>query len=130
MGQHLPALVTILNTLLLFFAGLRVAMARNKYGIKVPATTGNEDFERVFRAHMNTLEWTSVILPSMWVFAHYFSPGWAGVVGLVWIASRVVYVLAYAHSAKAREIPFMVGVLCFAIFALGSLGFIVRGLIS
>jgi glutathione S-transferase len=34
----------------------RVGGARSKYGVKMPMTTGNLDFERVFRVHYNTLE--------------------------------------------------------------------------
>lgn len=31
-----------------------VAAAHSGFGVRLPATTGNPDFERIFRAHMNT----------------------------------------------------------------------------
>ena len=46
---HYTALVTLLAVALYFYTGLMVAKARAKYGVKAPATTGNLDFERVFR---------------------------------------------------------------------------------
>ena len=49
------ALVTLLAILVYFSTGWQVAKARGKFGIMAPATTGNPDFERLFRVQMNTL---------------------------------------------------------------------------
>ena len=65
------ALVTCLALLLYFLTSVRVAKARATFGIKAPATSGNPDFERVFRVQMNTLEWLPIFLPSLWLFAIY-----------------------------------------------------------
>ncbi len=54
---HFTALVTCLAVLFYFFTSVQVSKARTAFGIKVPATSGNPDFERVFRVQMNTLEW-------------------------------------------------------------------------
>jgi MAPEG family len=51
------ALVTLLAVAWYFFLATRVAVARGTFGVKHPATTGNSEFERIFRVHMNTLEW-------------------------------------------------------------------------
>ncbi len=51
---HYTALVTCLAILLYFFTTIQVSKARVAFGIKVPATSGNPDFERVFRVQMNT----------------------------------------------------------------------------
>jgi hypothetical protein len=40
---------------LLYFSGL-VAKARGQYGVKAPAITGHEMFERHYRVQMNTIE--------------------------------------------------------------------------
>ena len=48
--------ITLLNVLVLFFAMGLVGRARGQYGVKAPATTGNELFERHYRVQMNTLE--------------------------------------------------------------------------
>ena len=62
---HLTALVTCLAILFYFFTGIQVSKARVAFGIKAPAMSGNPDFERVFRAQMNTLEWMPIFLPSL-----------------------------------------------------------------
>src|SRR4051812_34395709 len=83
---HFTALVTCLAIAFYFFLSTRVAAARIKSGVKAPAITGDPDFERVFRVHMNTLEWMPIFLPSLWLFAVYISDPVAAVLGLVWIA--------------------------------------------
>src|ERR1700675_262790 len=92
------AIVTCLAVLFYFFTTARVARARAAFGIKAPAITGNPDFERVFRVQMNTLEWMPIFLPALWLFAIYISDGIAAVLGLVWIAGRILYVLGYAKA--------------------------------
>jgi hypothetical protein len=61
---HCTALVTLAAVLFYFFTSTRVARARIAYGVKLPAISGNPDFERVFRVQMNTLEWLPIFLPS------------------------------------------------------------------
>lgn len=104
-----PALVTLLTMLL--FAGTIAAVgrARTRYGINAPATTGNPDFERVFRAQMNTLESIVLMLPCLWLAAHYFNPTWAGVAGLVWVAARIWYAVGYVGSAAGRHWGYVFG---------------------
>jgi glutathione S-transferase len=68
----------------------------------VPAITGNHDFERVFRVQMNTLEWMPIFLPSLWLFAIYISDAIAAVLGLVWIAGRILYMTGYSQAAAKR----------------------------
>lgn len=56
MALHLPAIVTLLALLLFVYSFLAVGMARKKYGVAAPATTGHAAFEVVYRVQMNTLE--------------------------------------------------------------------------
>jgi hypothetical protein len=65
--HHFTALVTLAAVLFYFFTSTRVARARVAYGVKLPAISGNPDFERVFRVQMNTLEWLPIFLPSLWL---------------------------------------------------------------
>ena len=44
-----PALITWLTLMLLVAVVFDVGRARGRYGVKAPATSGNEQFERVFR---------------------------------------------------------------------------------
>ena len=70
---HYTALVTCLAIAFYFFTTIQVSKARATFGVKVPATSGHPDFERVFRVQMNTLEWMPIFLPSLWLFAIYIS---------------------------------------------------------
>ena len=100
---HYTAMVTLLAVALYFYTGLLVAKARQKFGISAPATTGNADFERVFRVQMNTLEWMPILLPALWLFAVYVNDWAAALLGLVWIVGRIVYIRGYAEAAAKLQ---------------------------
>ena len=112
-----PALITLLTLVLLVGLAFEVGRARGRYGIRAPATTGHEQFERVYRVQMNTLENTVVFLPALWLAALYWKPGWAGACGAVWLVGRLWYALAYARDPKTRT-----GGFCLAAVACGVLG--------
>jgi glutathione S-transferase len=119
---HFTALVTCLAILFYFFTGVRVARARAAYGVKAPAIAGNPDFERVFRVQMNTLEWMPIFLPSLWLFAVYVSDPIAALLGLVWIAGRILYMIGYSRAAEMRAPGFLIQVLVCGVLLLGALG--------
>ena len=123
------ALVTLLAILLYMFASVRVSRARMKYGVKLPAISGNADFERVFRAHMNMLEFMPVFLPSLWLFAIYVSDSIAAAIGAVWIVGRFVYMVGYAKSVPQRGPGFAIQLLAASALLLGALGAVVWKLV-
>src|SRR5207244_12537691 len=92
---HFTALVTCLVIAFYFFTSIQVSKARVAFAIKVPAISGNSDFERVFRVQMNTLEWMPIFLPSLWLFAIYISDAGPALLGLVWIGGRILYMTGY-----------------------------------
>jgi uncharacterized MAPEG superfamily protein len=100
-----PVVVVILLALAQYMvlAGL-VGRARAKYGIRAPATTGNEAFERVFRTHQNTLENLVIFIPAVWIFAAYLSPAWAAGLGAVFLLGRIEYARGYIAAAQRRSI--------------------------
>lgn len=108
MLAHLPAVVVVLTVLLLIFVTWLVGRARARYGVKAPATTGNENFERVFRMQMNTVESTVLFLPALWLGTQYGYPQIAGIAGLVWVAARFWYAMAYSEAANKRGLAFMI----------------------
>jgi glutathione S-transferase len=105
---NFTAVVTLLAIILYFWTCFRVGQARMKFKIKAPATTGNPDFERVFRIQMNTLEWLPIFLPAMWLAAVYVSDIGAALLGVVWIAGRALYMRGYGEAAEKRETGFFV----------------------
>ena len=127
MALHLPAIVTLLALLLFLYTCTVVGLAREKYGVAAPATTGNLDFERIFRVQMNTLEHLVLFLPSLWLFSEYVSPVWAGLVGLVWLVGRLYYALSYIKDAKRRGPGFMIGFVALLVLMIGAaVGIVLR----
>ena len=114
---HLPDLVaidTLLAVAVFFGCGIAVGRGRAKYKIAAPATTGHPDFERLFRVQMNTLEAMAMFLPSLWVAARHADPLLVGGIGLLWVAGRIWYAIAYASDAGKRGPGFGISVLCTA----------------
>ena len=122
---HFTALVTLLAVLVYFYSSILVSRARGKFGVKLPAVSGNPDFERVFRAQMNTLEWMPIFLPSLWLFAFYISDAIAAGIGLVWVIGRVLYVLGYAQAVAKRSRGFAIQALATIALWVGAFGAIV-----
>jgi glutathione S-transferase len=127
---HLTALVTLLAILVYFYSSVMVSQARGKFGVKLPAISGNPDFERVFRAQMNTLEWMPIFLPSLWLFAIYISDGIAAALGLVWVIGRILYVFGYARAVKDRSRGFAIQALATIALWVGAMGAIVWRLVQ
>jgi uncharacterized MAPEG superfamily protein len=112
--MHLhAALISALTTIVLAFASGLVGRARGKYGIKAPATSGHPDFDRAFRAHMNTLEQAVIFLPVLWLATIYSNEMIAAYLGYAWIVGRLWYILAYTLEAGKRSMGFLVTSLCF-----------------
>ena len=126
--MHYVAIVTVVALLQFFWFGWQVGVARGKYGIAAPATSGNEMFERVFRVHMNTLEQLVVFLPALWIFASFVSALWAAILGAVFIVGRAIYAVTYVKDPKKRsagfaltalpELALLIGILVWAVMAL------------
>jgi glutathione S-transferase len=129
MSLHLPALTTLVAVLLYVMTLLNVAFARGKYKIAAPATSGNADFDRIFRVQMNTLEQLVAFLPALWLFALYVSAAWASVVGAVWIVGRVFYVIGYTQAAAKRQTGAVIGFATLAVLWAGALWGVVATLL-
>jgi glutathione S-transferase len=123
------ALVTVLAVLVYFSTTVFVSRARLKYGVAPPATTGNPDFERVFRVQMNTLEWMPIFLPLLWLSALYVSDVGAAVVGLVWCGGRVAYIMGYSKATAHRGLGFGIQAIACFVLLLGALGGIVAAIV-
>lgn len=130
--MHLhAALITALTAIVLVFAMFLVGRARGKYDIKAPATSGHPDFERAFRAHMNTIEQTVVFLPVLWLASVYSGyENIAGYLGYAWIVGRLWYIVGYVKEADKRSMGFLVSALCFFILLGMSLWGIAHGFMT
>ena len=115
------ALVALLALLQYVAFGMAVGNARGRYGVKAPAIAGHEVFERYFRVHQNTLEMLVVFLPGLAVFAHYVSARWAALLGVVYLAGRMVYFLSYVRDPAKRELGFALTALPILALVIGAL---------
>ena len=123
-------IVTALAVLQFVVFGFRVGKARGRYGVKAPAITGNEIFERYFRVQQNTLEQLIVFLPGLYLFSHYFSPLAAAALGVVYLIGREVYAATYVKDPAKREMGYGLTFLPTVILVLGGLIGAVRELLG
>jgi len=114
-------IVTALAVLQFVVFGFRVGGARERYGVKAPAITGNETFERLFRIQMNTLEQLIVFLPGLYLFARYFSPYVAAALGVVYLLGRELYAFTYVRDPAKRSVGFGLTFLPIVILVVGGL---------
>jgi len=101
--------------------GMLVGWARGKYGVKAPAVTGHEVFDRYFRVHQNTLELLVVFVPAIWLFGLYVDPTWAAMLGLVYVVARVLYLRGYVADPAKREVGFTLSILPVFVLLAGAL---------
>ena len=117
-----PVTVVIVFALLEYVVfGMLVGRARGLYGVKAPAVSGHEIFDRYFRVHQNTLELLVVFVPAMWLFGLYVDPAWAALIGLVYVVARILYLRGYVRDPAKREIGFALSVLPILVLLVGAL---------
>ena len=124
---HYTAIVTLLAIAFYFFLATQVAAGHGKYNVQLPATTGNPEFERIFRIHMNTLEWMPTFLVPLWLCAVYLSDVTAALLGLVWIVGRAMYFTGY-RSAVEKRLPgfFIQATACLLLLIGAAVGIVVH----
>lgn len=119
------AIVTLLCSLMIFGMALTVAGTHKKTGILAPTMIGDPLLERTIRAHSNSIEWLPIFLPSMWLFAVYWSAPWAAALGLLWIAGRIAYFIGYLSAPLKRYPGFFIQALAAFALLFGALGRII-----
>jgi len=105
---HLVAALALLQYLL--FDTL-VGKTHDQYGMKAPAVTGHEGFERMYRVQMNTLELLVAFLPALGLAGLYWSPVAVAAVGAVFILGRHLYWRAYVSDLASRSVGFVLSFL-------------------
>ena len=121
---HIIALLAVLQ---FFVFGVLVGRARLRYGVRAPAVTGNEQFERVFRVQMNTLEQLVGFLPALLIAGLYWSQAMVAGLGLVWLIGRLIYRHSYIADPTKRQLGFLLTVVpTFVLLVLGLVGTVMR----
>lgn len=122
-------IVTALAVLQFVVFGFRVGAARGRYGVKAPAITGNDIFERHFRVQQNTLEQLIVFLPGIYLFARYFNPLVAAALGVVYLVGRELYAFTYVKDPAKRDVGYGMTFLPMVILVAGGLIGAVRAIL-
>ncbi len=119
--MHYVHIVALLAILQFIYFSILVGQARGKYGIKAPAMTGNEHFERAARVQMNTLEQLVCFLPALLIAAVYWSPVYVAALGVVYLVGRAIYQRAYVADPAKRGLGFMLTFMPTVLLALAGL---------
>jgi glutathione S-transferase len=122
-------IVTVLALLQFVVFGFKVGGARGRYGVKAPAITGNEVFERYFRVQQNTMELLVAFIPGLYLFSRYFNPLIAAGLGVIYLAGRQVYAAVYVKDPAKRSAGYGMSFLPTAVLLLGGAVGAVRALI-
>ena len=104
--MHYVEIVTALVVLQYLYFIVLVGRARGRYGVKAPAVTGHEGFERAYRVQMNTLELMVALLPSMLIAARFWPAEWVAGIGAVYLIGRFIYWRAYVGNPSSRGLGF------------------------
>ncbi len=110
-------IMTVLALIQYIYFGFRVGGSRERCGVPAPASSGNHEFECLHRVHMNTLELLVVLIPSLWLFAHYVNPLWGAGFTAVYLAGRFIYSAAYIKDPKNRSVGFLMSFLPIIVMA-------------
>jgi len=98
----LVALITVLAVIEVMVLGVLVGRGRRKYGVPAPATSGPPEWERLNRAHLNSLEQLVLFVPLFFAYcfnAHLHS-GIA--LGIVFLVARAIYARGYIRDPEKR----------------------------
>jgi glutathione S-transferase len=130
--MHYVELIATLAILQFLAFGVLTGSARRASGLKAPAVTGHEGFERMYRVQMNTLELLIAFLPSLFLAAKYWSPLLVAVIGAVYLIGRLLYWRAYVSAPSTRTLGFFLSMLptgLLSLMALAGIALSIFGLI-
>jgi glutathione S-transferase len=105
--MHYVELVAVIAVVQFFMFGALTGRARRDSGLKAPAVTGHEGFERMYRVQMNTLETLVAFLPALFLAGKYWSPLLVAGLGAVYLIGRHLYWRAYVTDPSKRGLGFM-----------------------
>jgi len=121
--MHYVEIVALLACTQYLLFGYLVGRARGRYGVRAPAVTGHEQFERAYRVQMNTLEQLVPFLPALFIAARYWPQAYVAAAGVVFLLGRTLYWRGYVRAPASRGPGF-------ALTLLSTIGLIAAALVG
>jgi hypothetical protein len=128
--MYFVELVAALAVVQFLAFGALTGRARQLSGLKAPAISGHDGFERMYRVQMNTLECLVAFLPALLLAAKYWSPIFVAGLGFIFLIGRLIYWRAYVSSPESRGIGFMLSIVPIILLALSAVVGIVLAIVS
>ena len=100
-------LIAVLAVFQYLYFGYLVGKQRGISGLKAPAMTGHDGFERMYRVQMNTLELMIAFLPALMLAGHYWPAVVVAPIGAIYLVGRMIFCRAYATDPSTRGLGFM-----------------------
>ncbi|MEP3345629.1 MAG: MAPEG family protein [Litoreibacter sp.] len=100
-------IIALLAVTQFMYFGYKVGIQRRDSGLKAPAMTGHEGFERAYRVQMNTLEVLVPFLPVLLLSGQYWPALLIAPIGIVYLVGRGLYAQAYVSNPSKRGLGFM-----------------------
>ena len=119
MESLVPVLMLILLQTLYF--GIEVGRARQLLGIEAPDVFGDDEIDRYFRAHQNSLEQLIIFLPAVLVTAYLGYSFTCVVCGVFYFLGRAIYFRSYVKEPKKKTLGFVLSFFSSVILIMTSL---------
>ena len=84
------------------YFGIQTGRARGAGRVMAPKVVGDENFERHFRAHQNTLEQLVVFIPASFACGLFVDGRYVALLGLLFVVGRGLYFTRYVADPSTR----------------------------
>ena len=98
------SLITVLAAVEVLVLGFLVGRGRATYAVPAPAMSGHPAWERLNRAHQNSLEQLVLFVPLFTAYFLHVGMQTGIAVGIVFLIARILYAVGYIRDAKRREL--------------------------
>ncbi len=98
----LTGLIVVLAVVEVMVLGFLVGRGRDTYGVPAPATSGHPTWERLNRAHQNSLEQLVLFVPLFLAYVFNTAVRTGLLLGLVYLVARIIYAVGYVRDPRRR----------------------------
>ena len=99
-------LIAVLAVFQYLYFGYLVGKQRGISGLKAPAMTGHDGFERMYRVQMNTIEQMIAFLPALYLASLFWPAVVVAPLGVVYLVGRHLFWRAYVTDPATRSLGF------------------------